>query len=128
MTLVEVLALRASEPRRFNALVAEHVHGKETFQGSHGFFYLKGEPGLLGNLMPRDYDDNPAADLGCHRVACAWDSKRRQHYFQWLGTLLSNRLYGHADQPAAHWPDVRVLEAYTVGDYATAAIVARLEG
>lgn len=115
--LQSVLALRASEPRRFDAEVAAKVFEQSVFT-KHGYYYLRGEHGLLGNLSPAEYHSSAEADYAVLvHVRERWSVEQQGRFRDTLCDLWSSRTRMHKGTVAYQ------MLAYQPGDYSACALV-----
>ena len=151
MTLSEILSLRTTDPRTFDALVAEKVLGWTRPPGPSlgdtkigDWYQPKGTTEYVlhaktgqraswhdwcnaflwpgnGGMIPEFHDD-PAADLEVHDLACVWSDNRRREYFGWLGAMLANRCFDRKDTKPRRDCYLSLMEFYQPGDYAAAAL------
>ena len=127
MNLNEIMKLREDDPREFDALVAEKVHGFKFLPYKNPIEVPIGEKfpdGLIFKHGVDEYHDDAYADLESHRVACdIWCDFRTVLFINNLLDIWKTRRINKYQL----LNDTSLFIHYRIGDYSTAALATVLK-
>lgn len=135
MTLQEIQKLRKENPREFDALVAEKVHGWVKGKNRKGFNgwawnHETDEPAtekewdgqwIRSIVDTLEYHSDANADLESHKVACGRILSKRMKYFEALHELWASRFETN------NVDCVQYIGKYQIGDFSMIALCVAME-